>query len=116
MELAHTAVYLIAAHFLLDYALQGDWMSKAKNPSLELVTGEKIWPLALLGHAWLHATAVLLITGSGLLYLLELIIHSITDYAKCSGRFGYNVDQYIHLSCKAAYGVIIAWIQQSMIW
>lgn len=116
MELANTAVYLIAAHFLLDYALQGDWMSKAKNPNLDLVTGEKIWPLALFGHAWLHATAVLIITGSWLLFLLELSIHWIADYAKCNGRFGYNVDQYIHVTCKVVYVLIIAWLQRSSAW
>jgi hypothetical protein len=100
-------VYMLAAHFLLDYALQGDWMSKAKNLNLVLVPGEMIWPLALFGHALIHATAVQIITGSWLLFALELVIHAVTDYIKCSGLLGYNSDQYIHIGCKVAYAVII---------
>ncbi|WP_233122739.1 DUF3307 domain-containing protein [Agrobacterium vaccinii] len=103
MILLQTMVYMIAAHFLLDYALQGEWMSKAKNATLDLVPGERIWPLALFGHALLHATAVQIITGSWVFFAAELIIHGSTDYAKCNGRFGYNIDQAIHICCKLAY-------------
>lgn len=107
MHILEMLVYTIAAHFLLDYALQGDWMSKAKNPTLDLVPGEKIWPMALFGHALIHATAVQIISGSWFLFLLELIIHWATDYAKCKGRFGYNTDQYIHIACKLTYAVVL---------
>lgn len=103
MNILEMLVYMIAAHFLLDYALQGDWMSKAKNASLDLVPGERIWPLALFGHALLHATAVQIITGSWVLFAAELIIHGLTDYSKCKGLFGYNADQAIHIGCKLAY-------------
>ncbi len=107
MHVLEMLIYMIAAHFLLDYALQGDWMSKAKNATLDLVPGERIWPLALFGHALLHATAVQLVTGYWLLFAIELGIHFITDYRKCVGRFGYNHDQYIHLGCKVFYAFII---------
>ncbi|MCZ7856018.1 DUF3307 domain-containing protein [Agrobacterium salinitolerans] len=107
MHILEMLVYMIAAHFLLDYALQGDWMSKAKNATLDLVPGERIWPLALFGHALIHATAVQIITGNWFLFTLELIIHWATDYAKCKGRFGYNTDQYIHIACKLAYAVVL---------
>lgn len=107
-EVPEMLVYMIAAHFLLDYALQGDWMSKAKNPTLELIQGEEIWPLVLFGHSLLHATAVQVIAGSWLLFLVELLIHFATDYAKCKGRFGYNVDQFIHIGCKIAYAIVLA--------
>ncbi len=102
-----TLVYLLAAHFLFDYALQGDWMSKAKNPKLDLVPGEEIWPLALFGHSLLHATAVYVVTGSGLLFVIELVVHFATDYAKCTGRFGYNMDQFIHILCKSLYVIVL---------
>lgn len=107
MTILETLVYMIAAHFLLDYALQGDWMSKAKNASLDLVPGERIWPLALFGHALLHATALQIITGSWVFFAAELICHGLTDYAKCKGRFGYNVDQYVHLGCKIGYAGLL---------
>lgn len=71
MHILEMLVYMIAAHFLLDYALQGDWMSKAKNATLDLVPGEKIWPLALFGHALIHATAVQIISGNWFLFSLE---------------------------------------------
>lgn len=107
MTVLEMLVYMIAAHFLLDYALQGDWMSRAKNPHAYLVPGERIWPLALFGHALLHATAVQLITGYWLLFAIELVIHFVTDYRKCVGRFGYNADQYIHIGCKVAYACLL---------
>lgn len=107
MPILEILVYMVAAHFLLDYALQGDWMSKAKNVSLDLVPGERIWPLALAGHALIHATAVQIITGSWLLFTIELVIHTLTDYSKCRGRFGYNADQYIHIGCKVAYAAAL---------
>lgn len=103
MTVLEMLVYMIAAHFLLDYALQGDWMSKAKNPSLDLVPGERIWPIALFGHALLHATAVQLITGSWVFFAAELIVHAFTDYAKCKGRFGYNADQFAHIGSKLVF-------------
>lgn len=105
--IAEALVYMIAAHFLLDYALQGDWMSKAKNPAMTLIPGERIWPMALFGHALIHATAVQIITGSWILFAIELVVHTATDFLKCDGRFGYNADQLIHVICKVAYAAIL---------
>lgn len=95
-----------AAHFLCDYPLQGDWLSKAKNHKVNLV-GETIWPMALIGHAMVHAAAVYLITGNPALCGLELIIHGATDWAKCDGRIGYNTDQFIHLFCKVVWVMLL---------
>jgi hypothetical protein len=107
MGAAEIVLYLIAGHFLCDYALQGDWMSKAKNQTLSLIPGERIWPLALVGHASIHAAMVLLITQSVTLSLIELVLHTAIDYAKCAGRFGYNADQYGHLAMKFAFATYI---------
>lgn len=96
-------IYMLAAHAICDYALQGDWLSKAKNPKLDLVAGEVIWPLALGSHAIIQAVAVHIVTGSWLLAGCEFVAHYLIDYSKCSGRFGYNVDQYLHIGCKVAY-------------
>lgn len=98
---------LFAGHALADYPLQGDWLSKAKNHKLDLVPGERIWPLALAGHAAIHAAMVWLIIGSALLALIEFVAHAATDWAKCDGRISYNTDQAIHIACKAFYVAVL---------
>lgn len=59
--------------------------------------------MALASHALIQALGVKLITGSWLLMALEFVIHFATDYAKCKGAFGYNVDQAIHFGTKALF-------------
>lgn len=102
-------VLLVAGHFIFDYPLQGDWLSKAKNPHMTLVPGEKIWPLALAGHAVMHAACVMvvLLLWPGLstdialtFFFVEFVVHFFVDYMKCKGYFGYNTDQLIHLATK----------------
>ena len=73
---------------------------EGQNHKLDLVPGERIWPLALAGHAAIHAAVVWLITGSTLLAVIEFAAHSATDWAKCDGRISYNTDQAIHIACK----------------
>jgi len=102
-----TFAALFAGHALADYPLQGDWLSKAKNHKLDLVPGERIWPLALTGHAAIHAAVVWMITGSMLLAVIEFAAHAATDWAKCDGRISYNTDQAIHITCKAFYVVLL---------
>lgn len=103
-----TAISLVAAHFLFDYPLQGDWLSKIKNPNVKLVPNETIWPLALLGHAWIHAWAVLFITNRYDFFVVEFITHAITDYAKCLGTITYNQDQAMHLMIKLMFVALLA--------
>lgn len=92
-------LYLLAGHAIADYPLQGDWLAKAKNFQLDLV-GERIWPLALLSHATIHALAVFLATGNMTFAVGELIAHTLIDYTKCAGKIGYNTDQWLHIACK----------------
>ncbi|MBZ9600750.1 DUF3307 domain-containing protein [Phyllobacterium chamaecytisi] len=101
------ALMLFAAHALADYPLQGDWLSKAKNHKLSLVPGETIWPMALAGHAAIHALLMLLVTGSVIIAFAELVCHTVIDYAKCDGRLTYNQDQLLHVACKAVWLVLI---------
>jgi hypothetical protein len=100
---AAVLLYLVAGHALADYPLQGDWLSKAKNHTVDSVPGESIWFGALLCHSWIHALAVLLATGSLGLASAELVAHFVIDYAKCSGRIGYNTDQTLKIACKLAW-------------
>ncbi|UGY15144.1 DUF3307 domain-containing protein [Bradyrhizobium septentrionale] len=94
--------WMLIGHAVADYPLQGDWLSKAKNPgwSPVLVPAETIWPGALLAHAAIHAGAVKLATGSWLLAVAELVAHAVIDFTKCRNRIGYNTDQSLHVVCK----------------
>lgn len=93
-------LWMLIAHAVADYPLQGDWLSKAKNPTLDLVPGQTIWPLALLSHAAIHAGAVKLATGSWVLAGCEFAAHTAIDYWKCRGGLSYNGDQVLHIVCK----------------
>ena len=95
--------WMLVGHALADYPLQGDWLSKAKNPNLELVASETIWPLALLSHSAIHAGAVQLATGSWILAIAEFVAHTVIDFCKCKGRIGYNADQLLHIGCKVIW-------------
>lgn len=64
---------------------------------------QKIWPYWLTSHALIHAGAVALITGSVALGVLEFVLHSHIDFAKCENWTGIHVDQALHIACKIAY-------------
>lgn len=115
---------LFAAHALCDYPLQGDFLARGKNHTAPLP--DVPWYQCLFAHVLIHAVAVLLITGSVILAMLELIIHAGTDYAKCAGWFNsprgdgerlsghmglsnaaFNVDQLIHYSCKVLWALCV---------
>lgn len=101
-------VWMLIGHAVADYPLQGDWLSKAKNPTLVLVPGEVIWPMALLCHSAIHAGAVKLATGSWLLAAAEFLAHTAIDYGKCRGFVTYNQDQAAHFACKLCWaGVLV---------
>jgi hypothetical protein len=99
--------WMLIWHAVADYPLQGDWLSKAKNPTLMLVPGEVIWPMALLSHAAIHAGAVKLVTGSWLLAGAEFVAHTLIDYSKCRGLISYNQDQVAHVACKLCWAGIL---------
>lgn len=97
-------IALLAGHALADYALQGDFMAKAKNRAAP-IPGVPWWQ-ALTAHAVIHGGFVALITGLWWLALPEFAIHWLTDDAKCRGRISYNTDQAIHFACKLAWWLI----------
>lgn len=100
-------LWMLIGHAVADYPLQGDWLSKAKNQTLNLVPGEAIWPGALLSHAAIHAGAVQLATGSWSLAGAEFAAHALIDHTKCAGRLSYNVDQALHVACKVAWFALL---------
>ncbi|MNR45031.1 hypothetical protein D3C85_1638410 [compost metagenome] len=96
--------FLVAAHALCDYPLQGDFLAKAKDRNTDI--GKIFWPHALGAHSMIHGGAVALITGSVGLGVAEVVAHAITDFLKCEKRISLNVDQAIHLICKAVWAGI----------
>lgn len=98
---------LILAHLLADYALQGDFMAKAKNHKAPFPGVP--WQTVLASHAAIHALLVLLITGSALFAAIEFVVHAATDWAKCDGRISFNTDQAVHLLTKVAFAVCL-WV------
>ena len=95
---------LVFAHFLFDYPLQGDFLSRAKNrfDPIQHVP----WYQAMFAHTAMHGFVVGFITGIPLLGLAEMAIHWITDDLKCRGELTYNQDQAIHMICKLVWALI----------
>lgn len=96
---------LFAAHALCDYPLQGDFLARGKN--LNTPIPGMGWQQLMLAHCLIHAGAVLLITGNVWLGLAELVIHFATDTAKCCNIIDFNMDQYIHYTCKIAWAFVV---------
>lgn len=104
MDAPTTLIALLGAHAYFDYAGQGDFMARAKN-QLQEIPGVP-WYQVLGAHGLIHGAAVAIITGIWWLCLLEMIVHIVTDNAKCFGRISYNADQAIHVACKLAWFAI----------
>lgn len=95
-----TLFLLLAAHWVADYPLQGDFLSNAKQKG----------PLRvyhLIAHAGIHGGAVMIITGSWILGVTEWIAHTIIDELKIRGKTTFAVDQFLHISCKIVYVFIL---------
>lgn len=108
MNIQHMGFWLVAAHFIADFSLQGDTMAvqksrHTKNPLAAAVP----WYHWLFAHAITHGAAVLLITLSLPLALFETLAHGAIDFAKCEKWFSIGADQGLHLLCKVAYVVLI---------
>lgn len=89
-------ILLLAAHWVADYPLQGDFLATAKAEG----------PLRvyhLIAHAGIHGVAVFLVTGSLTLGLAEWALHAVTDEAKVRGKTSFAVDQAIHVICKMVW-------------
>jgi len=97
--------WLLVGHGLADYPLQGDFLARGKNHKSP-IPGIP-WYQCLFWHSLIQGGMVALITGSVLLGVLETIAHAITDYTKSEGKISLNEDQYIHISFKAIWALLI---------
>jgi len=108
MEFSTLLFMLVFGHALADYPLQGEFLATAKNRNTPI--GKQFWKVALPAHAIIHGGFVMLITGSLLLALAEVIIHGVTDWFKCEGKISIHIDQLIHLVCKVAWAFAIGFV------
>lgn len=93
--------YLLCAHAVCDYPLQGDFLARGKNHKNPILGIP--WYQCLAAHAIIHGGAVTLITGSIVIGILETCFHWVIDYDKSDGWYGYDTDQALHVTCKAAW-------------
>ena len=104
---------LLISHAVADFALQNDFVARAKNRHADLSdifpTGRPkgLWGCTLLAHALIHAGGVWLVTGFVTLGLAELILHLVIDFARCEGWLSFSVDQGLHGLCKAAFAAVV---------
>lgn len=100
-ELITLFILMLAGHWLADYPLQGDFLAKAKQSG----------PLRvyhLIAHAGIHAGAVLLITSSVVLALIEWVAHTMIDELKVRNKITFAQDQALHIAFKVLYVLILA--------
>ena len=98
--------WLLVGHAVCDYPLQGDFLARGKNHK-NPIPGVP-WMQCLCAHALIQAGAVTLVTGSVALGLAEFVCHFSIDFGKCSGWYGFNLDQSMHVACKAAW--LLVWL------
>lgn len=100
--------YLAGFHAFADFALQTDWLYRAKNHKLpegaeKADFGLPMWPLILGSHALIHGAGAAYLTGSVLIGVLETFAHAVIDYLKSDGKIGIYADQALHIACKAVW-------------
>lgn len=106
-----TLFWLLCAHALCDYPLQGNFLALGKDHRYPLPGIP--WQHCLFAHALIHAGAVALVTGSIALGLAELAAHAAIDYGKSAGIYGFHMDQVLHVAAKLAWAGFLAFEAQN---
>lgn len=96
-----TLLLLLVVHALCDYPLQGDFLSRAKNPTAPIPGVPWLW--AMTAHAAIHGGGVGLVTNSTSLGVAEFVAHGLIDWAKCRGWLSFSADQWLHIACKVVW-------------
>ena len=116
---------LLIGHAVGDYALQSDFLARAKNHNANLSqyfpegTPQGLWFNVLMAHSLIHAGAVWLITGSAVFALIECFLHAVIDFCKSEEWISFRTDQALHRMCKVVYVAIlymgVGWVTWSPI-
>jgi hypothetical protein len=101
-----TLFWLLVAHALCDYPLQGDFLARGKNHKNPILGVP--WQQCLIAHSIIHGGAVALITGNVYLGILETCAHAFVDFGKREGAYGFNYDQALHVAVKVFWAVSVA--------
>jgi hypothetical protein len=109
--------FLLAAHALMDYALQTGTIAVCKcRDSSDPVAKEVPWFYWLTAHAVLHGAAVGAVVRwfgfdwdtVAVLAVAETLVHWGIDFGKCEGWYGIARDQGLHVACKVAWLGLLA--------
>jgi hypothetical protein len=109
--------FLLAAHALMDFALQGGTMAACKcRGCAEPVAKAVPWFYWLTAHALLHGAAVAAVVrwfgfdwnSAAILGIAETAIHWLIDHGKCAKWYGIHADQGLHLACKLLWWGLVA--------
>lgn len=109
--------YLLAAHALMDFALQSNSMAGCKcRCSSDPLARQVPWYYWLTAHAVLHGAAAGAVVGwfgfgwnaVVLVALAETAVHWVVDFGKCEGWYGLATDQAVHIGCKGAWWGLLA--------
>ena len=95
--------YLVAAHALTDYALQSDFMSNRKRPSMSRHTQQDEygpWWWWMGAHSLINGLGVAVVLSNWQLGIAETVVHGLLDIAKCHGKLTTKQDQALHLLSK----------------
>ena len=95
---------LLCTHFLLDFAIQGDFVAKYKARIVE-GSDNVMWKWVLTAHAASHSLPVLLLTNSLIPGLVMFISHFVIDFLKCEQKLNFNQDQILHILVIVAIAV-----------
>lgn len=100
--------WLLVAHAVCDFPLQGEYLANAKNRNTELgkAFSGMLWPWHLFCHSLIHGGAVAYVTGSITLGCAEVMVHMVTDFLKTENKIGYATDQAIHVLSKLLWAVL----------
>lgn len=109
--------FLIAAHALMDFALQTGTMAACKCPGGDHPVAKSVpWYYWLTAHTVLHGAAVgVVVRWFGFswdavvgLACAEAVAHWAIDHAKCRKRYGIHIDQALHVFCKLIWWGLLA--------
>lgn len=114
MDLATMFFWLVVAHAICDYPLQGDFLAKAKADGC---AGAPWW-LFLWTHAAIQAggtAAAMMLArqadGVAVAFgVAEFVLHGIIDTVKVRTRNSLASDQAAHIACKAVYVAIVMYV------
>lgn len=98
---------LLVGHVFGDYVFQRQVMATSKSRHAEIFknAGPRFppWYYWLVSHALVHGGIVFFLTGSLLFGVIETVLHTLIDLAKCEHKIGVHTDQGLHILCKLGY-------------